>query len=799
MTRDLESTGFGEPDSDWFVVNPGDQIVSCNTAHILEHQRKLDQTDFDVDPRKKIGGPDFRRYKKSKLRRFFKYLLIFTLITPPVSVISWPIYDVYTSLNDEICTCLKPPGPLEPVKQYIDVFSDKSNTKAKDDFQVKQWEPIWWHEEKDFDTIFRHLNCTLLKVWNLVFSVVDNYDPKLISKAVNFRRDNIYNTVIYDTHWEIIAKINWSQYREYASLDEIPEFVKDIFIWTEDAYFYHHPWINLISIIRAAIANNDAWKIVQWWSTINQQLAKLLIIWSREKSYSRKILDILYALKMEEILSKDEILETWLNVTYYWNWIYWIKNASQFYFWKLIKDLSFLEATTLVWILQSPNNLDPKNNLEASTKRRNVILTLLKKKWVIETYTDLDKYMKEPIIVVWEDLKVNKAPYAVDYISKVFWNKTWKTIKRCKCEVHTTIDLGATEKAREALEVWYIEIHKDRYEKLKAKLGKLEKWTAYYNRVNIKYLDAKKRYNEVKKVNWWVLVTNPHSWEIRAVIWWMDYDKNQYNTAIDARRQVWSIMKLFNTLAALVNWISPNRGFYDSPVTLRTKDWKAWRPKNWWWKMSRHMLNMREILIDSVNIPTVRMMAQIWFPKYFETLESFWIKVPWKHISISLWSLKMSLFELSELVSIVSNWWNRVSLKIIDKIVNKNWFETNYPSAGVEKVIDEKYANLVKDWLVEVVNSWTWRVVKKDWVTFYWKTWTTNYNVDVWFVWAGKLSELWYWEDTQLVVWLWNNNWHWIYKRVVGWNTAASVFRYYFKLVLDEKEWNAKVEIWTVE
>lgn len=177
---------------------------------------------------------------------------------------------------------------------------------------------------------------------------------------------------VYDANNELIPDKSIFN-SQYISLSEIPKLTQQAFISIEDKTFYSHNGINPKRIGKAVVTNLAKGKAVQGASTISQQLIKNTHL-SSEKTYSRKIKEISLALEMEKQLSKDEILENYLNIIYYGNNIYGIENASQFYFSKSAKDLSLEEGATLAGLIKSPGLYCPINNKENCLKRRNLVL-----------------------------------------------------------------------------------------------------------------------------------------------------------------------------------------------------------------------------------------------------------------------------------------------------------------------------------------------------------------------------------------------------------------------------------------
>lgn len=160
--------------------------------------------------------------------------------------------------------------------------------------------------------------------------------------------------------------------RSIVEIESLPEYVKDAFIDIEDKRFYSHNGYDLKRIIKAGMVNLMNQSKSQGASTISQQLIKNALL-SNEKTYSRKIQEIVLSIKMEKEFSKDEILEMYLNTIYFGSNAYGIENASKIYFNKSAKDLTINEACCLAGIIKSPLRYSPKTNYENSVERKNFV------------------------------------------------------------------------------------------------------------------------------------------------------------------------------------------------------------------------------------------------------------------------------------------------------------------------------------------------------------------------------------------------------------------------------------------
>ncbi|MBQ7466469.1 MAG: transglycosylase domain-containing protein, partial [Clostridia bacterium] len=250
---------------------------------------------------------------------------------------------------------------------------------------------------------------------------------------------------IYDTTNTPLDKSEFFSEKRYVTLNELPAFVPQAFIATEDRRFYSHHGIDLKRMASASLKNLKNKKFSQGASTITQQLIKNTHL-SQEKTLTRKLKEIKLSFALEQKLSKDEILEEYLNSIYFGNGAYGIESASKKYFNKEAKDLTLGESAMLAGIIKAPTYYDPINKNEASEKRKKIVLTLMKN----QGYITEEEYQKnanshENIVK-----NTSKTPnlYKKQIISEICNNLkiTENQLKNLKIDVKTSIDKSLDKK-----------------------------------------------------------------------------------------------------------------------------------------------------------------------------------------------------------------------------------------------------------------------------------------------------------------------------------------------------------------
>lgn len=351
---------------------------------------------------------------------------------------------------------------------------------------------------------------------------------------------------------------------QYITLSKIPQQTIDAFISIEDKTFYSHNGINLKRIVKALINNISKGKASQGASTISQQLIKNTHL-SSEKTYSRKIKEISLALEMEKELSKDEILENYLNVIYYGNNIYGIENASQFYFSKSASQLSLEEGATLAALIKSPGLFDPIQHKERCIKRRNLVISEMEKDGKI-TSEDAQKARETDLV-----LKINE------------------TFDRGQ----NTYSQGAIMEAEEILKMPAKQIAIGKY-KIHTFFSK-EKQDALKTAIDGEELGFDQAGISI----------NNSTHGIEAF-----YGKSAYNL-LKTKRQPGSTIKPLLVYAPALNEniISPATKILDEEININ-----GYKPQNFE-KTFRGHLSAREALSLSSNVPAVKILSYVGIPK----------------------------------------------------------------------------------------------------------------------------------------------------------------------------------------
>ncbi len=604
----------------------------------------------------------------------------------------------------------------------------------------------------------------------LVGYFLSSYDYD-ISKLVNYKPE--LTSRIYDKDGKKIANIFKTKHRYYARFDEIPPRIIEALVAIEDTTFFEHPGINIDAIFRAAIKVIRAGKAVEGASTITQQLVKNVLL-TREKKLSRKIKEAIYAIKIERALSKEQILECYLNEIYYGHGYYGIKTAADGYFHKDLNDLTLKEMAILVGLPKAPSTYAPTKNYDISMGRANrVIKRMYVLGWIDDT--TYERALVENPEVFHGTLTQNRAPFIVDEVARRFRDMNISDLKTGGYEIYTTIDLRLQVAARESLTFAYEESLK-RIEKYKEKdLKKLAKFQEIKNPTQDDIFELQDV--NMTQFNGALVSLDSASGNILTLVGSCDYKVSSYNRATQGRRQPGSAFKPFIYQVAIDLGFSGATELVDIAKTYSyEKDGEEmkWRPKNYE-KNYKGLVTLREALVHSRNLATINLVNDIGLKNLLRELKKFNIKHIPRDLSISLGTMSMSPLQLAEVYTSFSNYGVQVKAHLIESIDRDN--QTIYEKQEISHITSIPTQSYIMTTILrDVVNHGTARRARVRGLELAAKTGTTNSNVDGWL--AG------YSPTITTVVWFGNDDNTPMYQHETGGKIAGPAFRSFYQKTL---------------
>lgn len=387
-------------------------------------------------------------------------------------------------------------------------------------------------------------------------------------------------SIIFDDQGRQVTRLHAAENRINVALKDIPPHLINAVIATEDQDFYKHHGVNLKRIAGAMMVNLVRHSKAQGASTITQQLARVSFLYP-EKTYERKIKEILLAFQLESKYSKDEILEFYLNKVYFGSGAYGVQAAAQTYFGKNVQDLNLSESAMLAGIIQSPGRLSPFTNYDLAKKRQQVVLNNMVHCGYI-TQEEADKAYEQPLSFKKSLSSESRYGYFVDsvieeadQILRGYYDNPQYAIYNEGLRIYTTMDSEVQKQAED------IYADSSFFPPGKSKKGQ-----------------------EVQSA---MVLLDHHTGEVKAIIGGRKYEQRRgFNRAIDSLRHPGSAFKPVVVYGpALEQGYMPFYVLDDSPVTFPTPS-GPWSPQNYDGKY-RGLITMRTAVQWSVNVYAVKL------------------------------------------------------------------------------------------------------------------------------------------------------------------------------------------------
>ena len=533
---------------------------------------------------------------------------------------------------------------------------------------------------------------------------------------------------VYSGNGNLVADFS-KEKRIFVPYNSIPKNVINAFLSAEDKNFFYHPGVDAKGILRAVINNIKnllTSKRLEGASTITQQVAKNFLL-TNEVSLNRKIKEAILAFRIERALSKERILELYLNQIYLGSGAYGVAAASLEYFDKSIKDLSYAEAAMLAALPKAPSRYNPYRDKELAKFRRNLVL----KNLFENDFLDLENYekLKKQSIKLKKKKKVflEDSQYYIEEVrKKVIKDLTYEKVYKQGFNINTPINLNLQKIANISLRNGLIS-----YDKRKGWRGpitnknyndhwneNLEKYEleksiywdiAIVKQVNqfninietkdkiqgtIEYKDiswTKKEFEELfdvgdiiyvkkinknfyslkqlPKINGGIIVMDPYTGRVLALSGGFSFKNSEFNRVTQALRQPGSAFKPFVYALALENNYTPSSLVLDAPLVLdQGSDLKMWKPQNYGKKFYGPS-TLRTGLEKSRNLMTVRIAQNLGIDKIVKFSKSLGIyDNPEELLSISLGSAETTLLKLASAYSAFINGGKLVQPVLIDRI-----------------------------------------------------------------------------------------------------------------------------------
>jgi len=500
-----------------------------------------------------------------------------------------------------------------------------------------------------------------------------------------------------------------TEYRRPVKIAQVPKVVIDATLAAEDKRFFSHSGVDSIALMRTLLTNAREGRVAQGGSTLTMQLAKRVYS-EGEKTLQRKIQDMALAVQMENELTKDQILELYLNQVFYGSGAYGIQAAADVYFGKSLEDLTVGEAALLARCVRRPSHENPYVNLNRAIENRNVVLSIMREEGMI-TGEAYEKAKKERVKLAGkrDHIVTSKrlAPYFVDYVLDVLHKEMQGVdISRGGFTVETTINMEIQRAADSG----------------------------------VKNLVRRYRNRGVRTAAFVVL---DREGRILAMVGGVDYERNQFNMVAQGKRQPGSAFKPFVYSAAFeLGQLDKYDSISNERLSIHDNSTgKTWSPDNSNGKYGGRV-SVRSALAYSINIPAVRTLQTVGVYNAIRIAEDsfgFQSKLD-PYLPLALGASAVSPLEMATGYSVFMLQGNRFTPFGVRKVIGPDGrLVINHDSRVVENVISDKTANDIDELLRNVVTGGTGTRARSV-LNARGKTGTTSEHRDAWF--CGYTDEL---------------------------------------------------------
>ncbi|WP_035991154.1 transglycosylase domain-containing protein [Leptolyngbya sp. KIOST-1] len=543
---------------------------------------------------------------------------------------------------------------------------------------------------------------------------------------------------IYDINGTLLHSLHDEANREVIDIDDMSPHLKRAVLAVEDSYFYSHNGINPSSVGRAMLANVAAGSTVEGGSTITMQLVKNLFL-TPERAISRKVAEAVLALRLEQIFSKDEILEMYLNQVYWGHNNYGAETAAQSYFNKSAKDLTLPEAAMIAGLIQAPENYSPFQNYQATKERQAIVLNRMRQLGWISPEEELAAREAPLLIGEVKSFRNSISPYvtdaAVQELKQRFGNEA---VLKGGMRVQTTVDLAMQQMAEET-----VQRHNARIRHVADQMA--------------------------------LVAIDPRTHFVKAMVGGVDYQQSQFNRAIQAYRQPGSAFKPFVYYVAFATGrYTPASSIADTPVSY-PDGYRYYSPRNYDGGFMGN-IPIRTALEVSRNVPAVKLGQAVGVNQIIELCRTLGIKSPMQPVtSLPLGAVDLTPMEMAgAYATFASNgWYSEPTFIVQVSDSSGNVLLDNTPQPQL--VLDPWAAASLTDVMQGVIARGTGTAAQIGRPAAG-KTGTTDSQRDVWFV--GYVPQL------STAVWIGNDNYRPMRGGTTGGTYAAPVWKDFMQRAL---------------
>ncbi len=514
-----------------------------------------------------------------------------------------------------------------------------------------------------------------------------------VSKIISLK-DNTEITQ-YQLEPELITNLfdKLRQKRRIVRYEDIPPLMRSALLAAEDKRFFSHAGFDPFGIVRAAWVDVRDRRHGQGASTLTMQLARTLMLDSSERTWRRKIPEVLITFYLEQKLSKQEIFENYCNTIYLGQRgsfsINGFGEGAQVYFGKDLKQLTLPEAATLAGLVQSPNARNPFRYPERAKSRRNIVLGMMREADLI-TPLQYQAAVEAPLVLTGEGNESTDAPYFVDLVNEALQSQFQdRDFQTSSYKVYTSLDMDLQRAAAGAIRTGLIEVD------------------------NV----LKKRFKgygtTIPEAQVALVAIDPHTGGIKAFVGGRNYGLSQLDRAL-ARRPPGSVFKPFVYTAALntgltdpANALTPVSTFVDEPTTFVYDNDQTYEPSNFH-EAFYGKVTLRYALTKSLNIPTVKIAEKVGYANVIDLAHKAGLSFDAPPTpAIALGSVGVTPIDVAGAYTLFANNGAYVKPNFITEIRDQSGDSIFRSKLEPKQVLDPRVAYLVTNLLEDVLRSGT--------------------------------------------------------------------------------------------
>ena len=505
------------------------------------------------------------------------------------------------------------------------------------------------------------------------------------------------NTVVLDIHGDTIFEF-FKENRDLLRLNAIPEPIRKAILATEDRKFYQHWGVDLWGMARAAIRNLQTGRVRQGASTITQQLARNLFL-THDRTWKRKVQEIVLALRIERLYSKDEILELYLNQVYFGQGAYGVEAAARTYFGKNVGELNLAESALICGLPGNPRDFDPRVFPEAARRRRHVVLLAMQTTGAI----DKDEFKaadSAPLEIIEANTSSAVGPYFVEEIRQHLSDRYGsRELYEGGLKVYTTLDLELQRAAEAAIEAHLTQLERE-IPTVQTRAG--------YQKILDKTAKTGEKPPTPRYLQGALICLEARTGHVLAMVGGRNFAESAFNRAVQAHRQPGSAFKPFIYTAAIDNGFRASDLILDTPVVYEANSaGEEWRPQNYSATFLGPM-TLRFALKKSQNIPAIKLLGKVGISVVASYARRMGIKSPLQHVlSLALGTSEVTLDELTAAYTPFPNQGMRVEPLSVLRVEDRSGQVLESNGSRTEEALSPETAAIVTNMLEDVINSGT--------------------------------------------------------------------------------------------